>query len=228
MPGNALLRRLGIERPTVVERATEAADSGFWLALRVAPDVTSHRLREFLDHWADADLASITDVVVPVGSAGAEASMDDRFAWFTELQALADDPGPFPVIPAAAKGAEALCRGMHRSVVALDEMTAEGFIDPCFSLRAEREKSFVRCAKALLAGAADQRVDRVVLWTRSQRVLASCRSAARGAGPSLAGRYEFCLPESERAVGERLLIEGETVRVWFPIDRIAIDRAVAR
>lgn len=228
MPGNALLRRLGIERPSVVERATEAADSGFWLALRVAPDASKPRLREFLDQWAGAELASITDVVVPFGSAGAQASVDDRFEWFTELRGLADDPGSSPVIPAAAKGAEALCRNVRRSVVALDEMTAEGFADPCFSLRAEREKSFVRCAKALLAGASEQRLDRVVLWTRSQRVLGSCRVAAQSAGPSLSGRYEFCLPESERAVGERMLIEGETVRVWFSIDRIAIDRAVAR
>lgn len=228
MPGNALLRRLGIERPSVIERATEAADSGFWLALRVAPDVDYYRLRRFLDRWANADLASITDVVVPCGSVGAQVSADDRFAWFTELQALAHDPGPSPVIPAAAKGAEALCRGVHRSVVALDEMTAEGFTDPCFSSRAEREKSFVRCAKSLLAGAAEQRLDRVVLWTRSQRVLGSCRVAAQSAGLSLSGRYEFCVPESERAVGERLLMEGETVRVWFSIDRIAIDRAVAR
>ena len=228
MPGNPLLRRLGIERPSVVERATDAADAGFWLALRVAPDVTTYRLRDFLDRWAGAELASITDVVVPFGSVGAEATGDDRFAWFTELQALSDDPALSPVIPAAAKGAEALCRGVHRPVVALDEMTAEGFTDPCFSLRAEREKSFVRCAKSLLAGVVDQRLDRVVLWTRSQRVLGSCRTAARGAGPSLSGRYEFCLPESERAVGERLLIEGETVRVWFSVDRIAIDRAVAR
>ena len=228
MPRNALLRRLGIERPTVVERATEAADSGFWLALRVAPDVTSYQLREFLDRWASADLASITDVVVPFGSVGVEASTDDRFAWFTELRSLADDPGPSPVIPAAAKGAEALCRGVHRPVVALDETTAEGFIDPCFSLRAEREKSFVRCAKSLLAGAAEQHIDRVVLWTRSERVVGSCRTAARSAGLSLSGRYEFCVPESDRSMGERLLMEGETVRVWVPIDRIAIDRAVAK
>lgn len=228
MPGNALLRRLGIERPSIVERATEAADAGFWLALRVAPDVTNHQLRVFLDRWASAELASITDVVVPFGSLGAVATEDDRFAWFTELQALADDPAPSPVIPAAAKGAEALCRGVLRSVVALDEMTAEGFTDRCFSLRAEREKSFVRCAKSLLAGAVEQRLDRVVLWTRSQRVLDSCRAAARGVGLSLSGRYEFCLPESERVLGERLLMEGETVRVWFSVDRIAIDRAVAR
>ena len=228
MPGNALLRRLGIDRPSVIERATEAADSGFWLALRVAPEVTSYELRGFLNLWAGADLAPITDVVVPSAFRKFDTSTDEQFTWLTDVHSLADGLGRNPVIPAAAKGAEGMCRQLSEHVVALDEALPEGFTDPCFYSRPERDKSFVRCARALLRAIAEDRVDRVVLWTHTAKVLGACRTAAHGDGADLTGRFELCVSNTEDRLAERLLAEGETVRVWFSVDRIAIDRAVAR
>lgn len=228
MPGNALLRRLGIDRPSLIEQAMEAADSGFWLALRVAPEVTSYELRGLLDLWTDADLAPITDVVVPVGISKFGESIDAQFTWLSEVDSLSVGRELNPAIPAAAKGAEGLCRELRGQVVALDEAIPPGFADPCFSSRPERDKSFVRCTRALLRGIAEDRLERVVLWTHSAKVLGACRSAAHSGGTDLTGRFEVCVADTENRLAERLLAEGETVRVWFSVDRIAIDRAVAR
>lgn len=224
MPGNALLRRLGLDRTNVIARATQAADSGFWLAVRVAPDVTIDRLRSFLDVWVSSDLAPITDVVLPHGSQPITEFADQGFTWCEEVESLADISDRSLLVPAPAKGAERLCRELHLPVVVLDESVPEGFVDPCFASRAEREKSFVRCAKALFAGVTEGRSDRVVLWTRTDKVIGACRSAAHVA--DLAERYEFCVPETEERLAERLITEGQTVRVWFALDRSSIERAV--
>lgn len=227
MPGNALLRRLGVERPTIIESASDAADSGFWLALRVGPDVAAGQLASFLDRWASADLSSITDVAVPRNFVRSEVVGDGRFAWLAETHETFDALNVAPMIVAAAKSAERWCGDMSGALVALDELIPEGFTDPCFGARAEREKSFVRSAKVLVAAVADNQIDRLSLWTRTPRVLGACRAAARDAGLDL-GRYEFCVPDSEEATAEGLLREGETVRVCFPLDRSTIKRAVAR
>lgn len=226
MPRNALLRRLGIDRPSVIERATEAADSGFWLALRVSAGVTIEELRELLDLWGGADLAPITDVVVPPGFPEADSFADEPFAWLSEVDSLAVGRQLNPVIPAAAKGAEALCRELRAQVVALDEAVPDSFRDPCFSSRPERDKSFVRCAKGLLTGTADGRLERLVLWSTTHKVVGACRTAAHNTGAS--GHYEFCLPELEVGMADRLLSEGETVRLWFAVDRTTIERVVGR
>ena len=198
------------------------------MALRVAPEVTSYEMRGFLNLWAGADLAPITDVVVPPVFQKFDASTDEQITWLTEVDSLTDAVGCNPVIPAAAKGAEGMCRPLRGHVVALDEAIPEGFTDPCFSSRPERDKSFVRCARALLRGIAEDRVDRVVLWTHTAKVLGACRTAAHGDGADLTGRFELCVADTEDRLAERLLAEGETVRVWFSVDRIVIDRAVAR
>ena len=228
MPGNALLRRLGIDRPSLTEQAIEAADSGFWLALRVSPEVTGFELRGLLDVWTGADLAPITDVVVPVGFSKFDESVDAQLTWLSEVDSLSVGRQVNPVIPAAARGAEGLCRELRGQVVALDEAVPAGFADPCFSSRPERDKSFVRCTRALLRGIAEERLERVVLWTHSAKVLGACRSAAHSGGIDLTGRFELCVADTEDGLAERLLAEGETVRVWFSVDRVTIDRAVAR
>jgi hypothetical protein len=227
MPGNALLRRLGVERPTIIESASDAADSGFWLALRIGPDVRDDQLASFLERWASADLSSITDLAVTDYVARSEVSRDGRFQWLTEARVASGVSDVAPMIVAADRSAERRCAAMSGVLVALDEVIPEGFADPCFGARAEREKSFVRCAKVLVAAAAENRIDRLSFWTRTPRVLGACRGAARAAGLDF-GRYEFCVPDSERPTAEDLLREGETVRMCFFLDRSAIERAVAR
>lgn len=227
MPGNALLRRFGIERASVIERAIDAADSGFWLALRVSHDVRDDELSQFFDRWARAELSSITLVVLPAQMARPSVSEDDRCVWLTEMRTLSDESGHPQMIPAAAKGAERLCREARSPLVALDESVPDWFADPCFAARAEREKSFVRCAKALLTSAAEAHIDRVSMWTRTPRVLGACRVAAHALGLN-AGRYEFCVSHLDGSTAERLLREGESIRVCYPLDRASIDRAVAR
>jgi hypothetical protein len=228
MPGNTLLRRLGIERPSVIERATEAADSGLWLALRVDGKVTLEQLASFVDHWDKAGLSSITDVVVPRLFATALSVSAEGLEWFAEMPELSHASGLHPLVPAAAKGAERLCRDLHESSVGLDETVPADFTAPLFSARAEREKSFVRCAKALLTGVTQARVDRVSLWTSTPRVIAACRGAARTAGLNPGERYGVCVPEAQGALAVNLLREGESVRMWFAIDRAVIERAVGR
>lgn len=228
MPGNTLLRRLGIERPSIIERATEAADSGLWLALRVDGKVTLEQLASFVDRWDEAGLSSITDVAVPRPLASDRLVGGDGVEWFAEMPELSHAPGLHPLVPAAAKGAERLCRDLHESSVGLDETVPANIAAPLFSARAEREKSFVRCAKALLTGVEQARVDRVSLWTSTPRVIAACRGAARTAGLNPGDRYGVCVPEAQRAVAVNLLREGESVRMWFAIDQAAIERAMGR
>jgi hypothetical protein len=219
---------LGIERPSVIERATEAADSGLWLALRVDARVETERLATLLELWDQAGLASITDVVLPRTFILGHARPGDGFEWFTEMTELSHVSGLHPLIPAAAKGAERFCRDTSTSVVSLDETTPPEFTYPCFGARAEREKSFVRCAKALLTGISQSRVDRVSLWTSTPRVIAACRGAARNAGVNPGDRYGVCVPETQGALAANLLREGESVRMWFAIDPAVIERAVGR
>lgn len=231
MSGNPLLTRLGLQRPSLVDRATEWADAGFWLALRVAPEVSDTALGAFWDQWSARDLSAITDVVTDAEGAIARGVADDRVQWIRANRRLTEYSQVAMVIPAAAKGAERLCREVRCPLIVLDESIPSGFADPLFATRAEREKSFVRCAKALVSQAAEGRLERVSLWTRTPRVIAACRTAAHRADleASDVGRtYEFCVPESERKLAERLLVEGETVRVWFSLDRVTVDRAVAR
>lgn len=228
MPDNTLLRRLGIERRSVIERATEAADSGLWLALRIDAGVTLEQLESFLDRWADAGLNSITDVVVPRALAPGKDSSDGGLEWFAEMTALFTSSGLHPLVPAAAKGAERFCLDVRDFVVGLDETTPVNFTDPCFVARAEREKSFVRCAKAMLAGVPQSRIDRVSLWSTTPRVLAACRAAALSAGLNPGDRYEVCVPESHASLAANLLREGERVRMWSAIDQAVIERAVGR
>lgn len=228
MPGNALLRRLGIERPSIIERATEAADSGLWLALRVEAEVTADLLTSLLNHWESAGLASITDVVVPREFTSSPVVRRDGFQWFAEMTGLSNSGSLHPVVPAASKGAERFCRDLHGSVAGLDEATPAGFTDPCFGSRAEREKSFVRCAKALLTGVAQSRIDRLTLWTSSPRVIAGCRGAARNLGLNPGDRYEVCVPESQGVLAASLLREGEIGRMWFAIDQAVIARVMGR
>ena len=228
MPGNALFRRLGIERPSVIERAADAADSGLWLALRVDARVETEQLETLLKIWDEAGLASITDVVIPRTFTHGQARPGDGFEWFTEMTRLSHVSGLHPLVPAAAKGAERLCQDTSTSVVGLDETTPADFTDPCFGARAEREKSFVRCAKALLAGVAQSRIERVSLWTSTPRVVAACRGAARAAGVNPGDRYDVSVPETQGTLAENLIREGESVRMWFAIDPAAIERAVGR
>lgn len=228
MPGNALLRRLGIERLGVLERAVYSADSGLWLALRIDTSVTFGQLSSFLDQWKHTGLASITDVVVPPELATAQTVGDRHFTWFTEMEQLTKSSDLHPLIPAAAKGAERLCGDISDVVVGLDEATPVGFVDPCLGARAEREKSFVRCAKALLKGVAHSRIERVTLWTSTPRVIASCRAAARALGLKPGDRYAVCLPESHSALAANLLRDGEGVRMWWTIDQSAIERTVGQ
>lgn len=231
MPGNTFLRRLGIERPSVIELASEAADAGFWLAVRIAPDVSEESLAGFLDNWVAADLSPIADVLLPASWHRPAVVADTRVQWLVDVEQLsgvADSSSAAPVIPAAAKGAERSCRELRLPLVVLDEVIPPTFGDPTFTARAEREKSFVRCAKTLLSGIAERRIGRASLWTRTPRVLAACRVAARTANLDFDDRYEFCLPHSELQTAERLLREGETVRLWFSLDRTDIDRAMAR
>ena len=228
MPGNALFRRLGIEQPSVIERATDAADSGLWLALRVDARVEPEQLATLLQRWDEAGLASITDVVIPQTFVYGHARPGDGFEWFTEMTELAHESGLHPLVPAAAKGAERFCQDTSLSVVGLDETTRPDFADPCFGARAEREKSFVRCTKALLAGVAQSRIERVSLWTSTPRVIAACRGAARTAGVNPGDRYDVSVPETQGALAANLIREGESVRMWFAIDPAVIERAVGR
>jgi hypothetical protein len=228
MPGNTLLRRLGIERPSVIERATEVADSGLWLALRVDGKVTVEQLAAFVGRWDRAGLLSITDVVVPRPLASDQLVGGDGVEWFAEMPELSHASELHPLVPAAAKGAERLCRDLRESSVGLDETVPADSTVSLFRARAEREKSFVRCAKALLTGVAQSRIDRVSLWTSTPRVIAASRGAARTAGLNPGDRYGVCVPEAQRALAANLVREGESVRMWFAIDQAAIERAVGR
>lgn len=227
MPGPSLVQRLGLRRPDVLERCSQAADSGYWLALRFSADATAFHLARFAHQWADTGLLPITVMVLPRHLAGLDP-IDEKVEWLAELTSLTSPVTAAPLMPAAAKGAEGLCREFRGSLIALDESVPDGFVDRCFSNQAERDKSFVRCAKALMAGIAAHRVERVQLWTCTPRVISACRTAAHNAGLYAGGAYEFCVPEVQRTAAERLLREGETVRLEFQIDRVALDRAVAR
>lgn len=221
------MQRLGLRRPDVLERCSQAADSGYWLALRFTADATAFHLARFAQQWADTGLLPITVMVLP-GELASLDRVDDGIDWLAELTSLAVPVVAAPLVPAAAKGAESYCREFRGSLIALDESVPAGFVDRCFSNRAERDKSFVRCSKALMAGIAKHRVEQVQLWTSTPRVISACRTAAHNAGLHAGGAYEFCVPEVQRAAAERLLREGETVRMEFQIDRVALDRAVAR
>ncbi len=211
-------RRLGIDRPSLIETASEAADCGFWLALVIGPDVSPQELAAFGDSWNQANLASITDVMGPIGASEQmrAACADVGLAWWDA-----------PRVVAAAKGAERVCRSFRGPQIAVDEAVPEDFDEACFETRAERDKSFVRCTKALVTGVVDGDVDRVSLWTSTPKVLTACQAAIRNAGvePHL---IEFCLPAAQRSLAERLLTEGQMVRLCFVLDRPTIDRTMAR
>lgn len=212
------LRRLGIDRPSLIETATESADCGFWLALLIAPDVSPQELAAFVDSWNQANLASITDVM---GSNGVNE----------DVRAICTDAGlewwDGPRVVAAAKGAERACRGFRGPRIAVDESVPEDFDEPCFETRAERDKSFVRCTKALVTRMVEGDVDRVSLWTSTPKVIAACQAAIRNAGVE-SHLFDFCLPAAQRSLAERLLAEGQTVRLCFVLDRPTIDRTMAR
>lgn len=212
----------------MIERASNAADSGLWLALRVDVRVQPAQLAILLERWDRDGLASITDVVIPRTFVHGHLRPGDGFEWFTEMTELSQMSDLHPLVPVAAKGAEQFCRDTSTSVVGLDETTPADFTDPCFGARAEREKSFVRCAKALLAGVSLSRIDRVSLWTSSPRVIAACRSAARGAGLDPGDQYGVSVPETQGALAANLIREGESVRMWFAVDPGVIERAVGR
>lgn len=223
MPGPSLLQRLGVGRPSVLERCSQAADSGYWLALRFTPDATPHQVTSFTNRWAETGLLPITVMVLPRHLASLDP-VDDGIEWLAELTSLTPPVAAAPLVPAAAKGAESYCREFRGPLVALDDSSPEGFADRCFANRAEQDKSFVRSAKALMAGVVAHRVERVQLWAGTPRVISACRTAAHNAGLQAGGSYEFCIPEKQRAAAERLLREGETVRMEFQIDQTVLDR----
>lgn len=227
-PLSAALRRLGSARSSLVTRASEAADSGLWLALRVDAEVDHGRVADVLTRWQDAHLLPITCVAAPQACVRSLSSWSDRVAFWTQWTPERDSGDLAPLVPAPSRQAERFCGEFHGAGIAIDEYVPEDFPGPCFAARAEQEKAFVRAAKAAFRAVADGRIDRVSLWTSTPRVLAACRSAARTAHLSSATDYEFCVPYDRRTVADRLLREGETVRVWFTIDETNIRRAVAR
>lgn len=227
-PLSAALRLLGTSRSSLVSRASEAADSGLWLALRVESNVDTRRLADLLERWQDAHLLPITSVAAPVSCVRSLSSWRDRVRFLTEWTPALDLDAITPLVPAPSRDAERFCGGFRGDAIAIDEFVPLDFPGACFAARAEREKAFVRSAKAAFRGVMDDRIDRVSLWAATPRVLAACRSAARAAHLSSATDYEFCIPHDRRAVADRLLREGETVRVWFAIDEASLRRAVAR
>lgn len=222
------LRGLGSARPSLISRASEAADSGLWLALRVDDGVHPRRLAELLSLWQDWHLLPITSVAATESCVRALASWSERVTFLTQWTPAQGHSDLTPLVPAASRDAERFCEAFRGAALAIDESVPSDFPGACFAARAEREKSFVRSAKAAFRGVSEGRIDKVSLWTESQRVLGACRSAARTAHLAAATDYEFCVPHSRRSVANRLLREGETVRVWFAIDESILRRAVAR
>ena len=227
-PLSAALRRLGSARSSLVTRASEAADSGVWLALRVEADVDHTSVADLLSRWQDAHLLPITCVAAPSSCVQSLASWSDRVSLWTQWTPELSRGDLAPLVPAPSRDAERMCGEFHGPAIAIDEYVPRDFPGPCFKARAEQEKAFVRATKAAFRGVVDGRIDRVSLWTSTPRVLAACRSAARTAHLSATTDYEFCVPADRYSVAERLLREGETVRVWFTIDETSIRRAVAR
>ena len=219
---------MGSSRASLLSRASEAADSGLWLALRVDGQVDRRSLADLLAQWQDAHLLAITVVAAPQSCVLSLASWSDRVAFWTQWTPALGAQDPTPLVPAPSRDAERFCGGYRGAAIAIDEFVPSDFPGACFTARAEREKSFVRSAKAAFAGVTDDRIDRVSLWTATPRVLAACKSAARTARLSSVTDYEFCVPHDRRSVADRLLREGETVRVWFAVDETSLRRAVAR
>lgn len=235
-PLSAALRSLRPTRSSLVSRASEAADSGLWLALRVEAGVDPRHLEVLLAQLQDAHLLPITSVAASHSCLRSLVHWSDRVHFWAQWTGEPDGVAPLlpaplvpaPLVPAPSRDAEPFCDGFRGAAIAIDEFVPGDFAGACFAARAERDKAFVRCAKGAFRGVADGRIDRVSLWTATQRVQGACRSAARSAQLSAATDYEFCVPYERRSIADRLLREGETVRVWFAIDETRLRRAVAR
>ncbi len=222
---------LGLSRPGLASTATRVADSGYWLALCIADDVTNEQLHELQDVWSHSGLLSITSIVVS-GSTSIESIPPNSWDHvLLEESASARPPfgiGRGPMCHAATRSAEEFCTEFHGSVIGLSEWVDPNSVEPQFQARAEQQKSFVRCFKALINGLGQERISHVSLWTNTARVVTASQSAARSAGLAAGGRYEFCLPHTQLREGEQLLQKGEKVRMWFPVGAAEISRAVGR
>ena len=222
---------LGLQRTSLVSSATQAADCGHWLALRIAEDVTDQQLCELHDVWKQSGLLAITSLVVPGAISIENIAHDSWNHVLVEEVALSDARssavmGVGPMCYASTRVAEKFCTDFHGSVIGLSEWSAPNAVEPQFEARAEQQKSFIRCCKALIGSLSHEKISYISLWTQTRRVVTASRSAARNAGIAAGSAYEFCLPHSQRREGEQLLREGEKVRMWFPVGAAEIRRAV--
>ena len=114
-------------------------------------------------------------------------------------------------IPAADRRAESICRGLGEQRARLVKGTRAGASGSGYRQPIEVDKSFIRCAKALLRDGADPSFS-----THDGRLLEMLEVAAGRAGCE-PGDYElaFFLGRQERTA-ERLMREGHRVRLYIP------------
>jgi proline dehydrogenase len=235
----------------VVAVAAELSDAGYLVAIERAcrPDApVDAALAEHLalvDAIAASDLSGVAEVAVLPESFGPRAD-DDLRVLAQRAQAagvplmLGNGPGTDAeravalhaglaeqglavgiTVPAAVRASESLCASLPGRV-RLVKGGRGGRAPMAYSQPIEIDKSFVRCAKALMRGSSDPSFS-----THDARLISIVESLANRAERSESS-YEFTMfmgrAESEQA---RLLAEGRQVRVYVPYGPEWFDRLVA-
>lgn len=176
---------------------------------------------------AEAAYARLQDVVaaaqargvgVILGTGpGADSAL--ALAWSTRL---ADDGLTVGVtVPAMLRGAEAECRRRSGQRIRLVKGELRGDPATCFTQPIEIDKSFVRCAKALLRGDGEPS-----FATHDPRIVEIVGSLAERYGrPVQTYEYAFFMGR-QQGLQDRLLAQGDRVRVYVPYGPQWFERLV--
>jgi proline dehydrogenase len=165
-----------------------------------------------------ADSARAHDVAVMLGSGpGVDTALTLEWA-----DALASAGTPVGVtIPAMLRNAEDTCRRLADHRVRLVKGGGGAAPDSCFTQPAEVDKSYVRCAKALLRGGGEPS-----FATHDPRIVEIVAAVADRYGrPRQTFEYTFFLGR-QQSLQDRLLGEGERVRVYTPYGPQWFERLV--
>ena len=158
------------------------------------------------------------DVAVVLGS-GPATDTALALAWADELAAAGHQVGV--TVPAMLRSAEGTCRRLAAHRVRLVKGGVSSTPATCFTQPAEVDKSYVRCAKALLHGDGEPS-----FATHDPRIVEIVGSLAERYGrPRQTYEYAFFLGR-QQVVQDRLLAEGERVRVYTPYGPQWFERLV--
>lgn len=197
------------------------SDEGFWIELRSEVDLSADQLHRASIALQAAGVESVSEISLPIGSmADATWAMTPELGWlFSGTETSALEPGLLPRLAAfsglasvarvaALRATEAECRADSGLRVQLATGAPRRGDRDFYPSSIEVDKSFVRCAKALLRNAPEP-----AFRTSDERLIEILQALALRLGRE-PGEYELCLEHGRGENRQRALRDaGEKVRI---------------